>query len=303
MESQTVARSNAQEETWGALLRHYARRLTAARIPHGARDAEVLLAHGLGISREQLILRSDESIHAAEKGFCEELLRRRLEHEPVAYIVGTREFWSLKLRVSPVVLIPRPETELLVELALDLAGQQLAQHAALSIADIGTGSGAIAVALASELPTARLVATDISKRALSLAQINAESNGVMERIQFVESDLLRQLPADWIFDLIVSNPPYIADGEIDGLQPEVSRWEPQTALRGGADGLDFYRRFAVEAQAHLSLRGALLMEIGAGMGAAVSEIFQKTGWRDVAIHKDYAACERIVMVRGPARYA
>ena len=304
MASQIAGWSSAQEETYGALLRHSTRRLTAGGITNAARDAEVLLAYGLGMTREQLVLRSDESINLTQTAACEELVRRRLGREPVAYIIGIREFWSREFLVTPDVLIPRPETELLVEFALQWADQQSRQGAApLCIADIGTGSGAIAVALGGELPTACLVATDISEKALALARINAERNGVGERIRLVRSDLFGQLREGWKFDLVVSNPPYIADGEIAELEPEVGRWEPQTALRGGADGLEFYRRFAAETPAHLSSRGTLLMEIGAGMGAAVSALFRQAGWSEVLIHRDYAGCERIAIAHSPAGIA
>ena len=302
MENQTVGRIDESGWTAGALLRHSARRLIAAGIATGARDAEVLLGHALGVSRERLVARAHEAVDDRQGAVYERLLLRRLEHEPVAYITGAREFWSLEFRVTRDVLIPRPETELLVETALEWARRRAADAAPLRIADIGTGSGAIAVALAAEVTTARLVATDISPRVLALARTNALQHHVGDRIQFIGSDLFAALPAGPSFDLIVSNPPYIPGDDVAALEPDVSRWEPRAALDGGADGLDFYRRFAAQAGRHLAVGGALLLEIGAGMGGGVAQIFEEAGdWGGVFIRNDYAGRERAVIVRSIAR--
>lgn len=296
MENQTVAPIDAVARTAGALLRQGAGRLTAAGIAGGARDAEVLLGHALGIGRAELIARFNDAVDARRASAYGELLQRRLEREPVAYIVGRKEFWSLEFRVDPGALIPRPETELLVEICLDLARQATAPY--LRIADIAAGSGAIAVAVASELSTASVVATDISPRALALARINAERNQVGDRIQFVVCDLFAGLSEGAMFDVLLSNPPYVRTGEIAELDLDVASWEPREALDGGPDGLDFYRRFAAAARPHLARDGALVLEIGAGMGTAVARIFvQAGGWNQVSIYKDHAGRDRAAVVR------
>jgi release factor glutamine methyltransferase len=204
--------------------------------------------------------------------------------------------------VTPAVLIPRPETERLIEVVLALAGE-FPVDVAPRIVEIGTGSGAIAVSLAQELPTARIWATDISLQALAVARGNARLNSVMERIDFFAGDLFAALGAESEgFDLIVSNPPYIRRDEIATLEPEVSRWEPRGALDGGADGLDFYRRIAVQAGKLLTLRGAVVTEIGAGMGSAVAAIFNQAGfYRDVTVMQDYAGRDRVVVAKSAAR--
>jgi release factor glutamine methyltransferase len=294
MENLTAVRTDAGARQIVMLLRHSARRLAATGIDSGPRDAEVLLGHTLGVGREQLIARADELIEDRQSDAYERRLLRRLAREPVAYITGVREFWSLEFLVTPHVLIPRPETELLVEVTLELARQRQSD-AALRIMDIGTGSGAIAVALASELGNAEVFATDISARALAVARINAERHFVAERIHFVLGDLFDALPAGACFDVIVSNPPYICRSEIAALAPEVSRWEPRLALDGGADGLGFYRRIAAQAFDQLSAGGVLLVEIGDGTGETVKQIFQDApGWRRISIFNDYAGRQRVV---------
>ena len=294
MENLTAARTDAYPNRVGTLLRQSARRLTAAGVDSGSRDAEVLLGHTLGVGRERLIARGDELIEDHQARAYEQLLLRRLAREPVAYITGVREFWSLALQVTPDVLIPRPETELLVETVVEPARQRQVD-APLRIMDIGTGSGAIAVALASELGNAEVLATDISTRALAVARINAERHLVADRVRFVEGDLLDALPRGVCFDVIVSNPPYIRRTEIAALAPEVSRWEPRLALDGGTDGLDFYRRIAAQAFDRLAPSGVLLAEIGDGAGETVKQIFRNAaGWRGISILLDYAGCQRVV---------
>ena len=299
MENQAIAAIDASGRTLGALLRRSGQRLASGGIITGARDAEVLLAHALRLTREQLIMRADELINDHQEALYRGLLQRRLRREPVAYIVGSREFWSLEFRVNRDVLIPRPETELLVEIALEWIGERAVHGlSALRIADVGTGSGAIAVALASEVRSARLVATDISDGALALAQLNAERNHVAHIIDFIESDLFSGLMENQPFDLVLSNPTYIPSVQIQGLDPEVSCWEPRAALDGGPDGGDFYRRIAREARHHLAAGGALLLEIGDGMGAAVAQIFRQAGgWGVPAIRHDYTGRERAAILR------
>ncbi|HLN85202.1 MAG TPA: peptide chain release factor N(5)-glutamine methyltransferase [Candidatus Limnocylindrales bacterium] len=261
-------------------------------------DAEVLLAHALALTREQLILMADLPLGAEQTERFESFLARRLNREPVAYIIGQQEFWSLDFRVTRDVLIPRPETERLIEVVLQLAAQ-LSSNQPLRVLDIGTGSGAIAVSVAKELPSARIYATDISPSALAIARQNAELNGVDARITFRYGDLFAPL-TDQIasFDMIVSNPPYIRRAEIVTLTPEVCRWEPRTALDGGADGLDFYRRIAAQAGRFLAPNGAIALEIGANMGAEVLPILMQAGFnRDVNIVRDYAERDRVAVAR------
>lgn len=297
MENLRADLSDAQELGVGALLRRAVCRLNAAGIDNSRRDAEVLLQHALGVGREALVGGAHGTIDSRKAELYNRLLQRRLNREPVAYIVGEREFWSLDLQVTGDVLIPRPETELLVEIALELARRR-GPGAPLRVLDVGTGSGAIAIALASELVRAEILATDISERALQVARANAECHHLGDRIRFACGDLFGALAADACFDLIVSNPPYIRAGDIAALEPEVSRYEPRLALDGGADGLDFYRRMAAQARRYLDRDGVLLLEIGAGTGATVKQIFQRAGgWSAIAVTDDYAGHERVVTAR------
>ena len=241
--------------------------------------------------------RSTTRRRGSTSGFC----RGGSTREPTAYITGNREFWSLDFRVSPDVLIPRPETELLIEVALRLA-KEICSARSPRIIDLGTGSGAIAVALASELTSAEIVATDISAEALVVATVNAVRNGVAERIRFVQGDLFDPIQPEKPADLVVSNPPYIRRSDIDMLVPEVSRWEPRYALDGGLDGLEYYRRIAAQAFRYLAPHGALAVEIGAGMSQAVAALFQDAAeCAAVNIYNDYAGIERVVVARKVCR--
>jgi release factor glutamine methyltransferase len=297
MEDQTTAATEAPARRVSAVLRQAAQRLISRGIESGALDAEILLGHVLGAGREQIVVGANAPLDDADAWAYEHLLSRRLRREPTAYITGKREFWSLDFRVSPVVLIPRPETELLVEIALTLARESCPARP-LRIIDLGTGSGAIAVALASELTSAEIVATDVSAEALAVAESNAVSNGVAERIRFVQGDLFDPLEPEKPVDLVVSNPPYVRRSDIDTLEPEVSRWEPRGALDGGLDGLDYYRRIAAQAFRYLAPHGALAVEIGAGMGQAVAALFQDAAQcAGVNIYDDYTGIERVVVAR------
>lgn len=297
MENQKTAASEATARQISEVLRYGAWRLISKGIESAALDAEVLLGHVLGLSRAQTLVAANTPLDGAQSRTYERLLARRLEREPTAYITGEREFWSLDFRVSPDVLIPRPETELLVEIALRLA-RESAPARPLRIIDLGTGSGAIAVALASELTSAEIIATDVSAEALAVAAGNAVRNGVAERIRFVQGDLFDAIQPERLVDLVVSNPPYIRRSDIDTLEPEVSRWEPRGALDGGLDGLDYYRRIAAQAFRYLAPHGALAVEIGAGMGRAVAALFQDAAeCAGVSIYNDYAGIERVVVAR------
>lgn len=242
-------------------------------------DADILLAFVLGCSRAQLVLKPTPT--AEQRARYESLLARRAAGEPVAYITGEKEFWSLSLKVTPDVLVPRPDTELLVEWALTLASPGSA------ILDIGTGSGAIALALAKELPKARVLATDVSSAALVVARKNADALS-LSRIEFLRGSLFD--PVVGSFDLIASNPPYIAEG--DAHLPAL-RHEPSLALVSGVDGLDAIREIARQSPAHLKADGWLLLEHGAEQGAAVRELLKQAGFARVETRRDLAGHERV----------
>jgi release factor glutamine methyltransferase len=295
MGNQKTAASEASARQIAEIVRHGARFLASKGIESAALDAEVLLGHVLGLSREQILVAVDALLEDPQSRAYERLLSRRAEREPTAYIIGQREFWSLDFRVSPAVLIPRPETELLVEVARSLAKESAR---APRIIDLGTGSGALAVALASELTDAEIVATDVSAEALAIAAGNALRNNVAGRIRFVQGDLFEAIQPENRVNLIVSNPPYIRRADIDALAPEISRWEPRGALDGGLDGLDYYRRIAAEGFHYLAPEGALAVEIGAGMGKAVAAIFRDAGeCAGVRIYNDYMRAERVVVAQ------
>jgi len=275
-----------------------AERLVHAGIETARLDAEVLLGHALALTREEIVLAGDLRLLPEQVRRYKEFLLRRRRREPIAYILGRQEFWSLDFHVTPDVLIPRPETERLVEIALELA-REFFKAQPLTILDISTGSGAIAVSLAKELPASMIWATDISGAALKIAGGNARRSGVADRIHFLHGDLFAPVDeAAGRFDLIVSNPPYIRSSEIDTLEPEVSRWEPRGALDGGVDGLDFYRRIASQAFSYLAPRGAVALEIGADMGKEVANIFAEVAnYADVSVYRDYADRDRVIVAQ------
>ena len=275
------------------------RRLLGAGIDSARLDAELLLGCALGMSREELMIAATRKVSVAESDRYEDLLRRRLNREPLAYITGQQEFWSLGFLVSCDVLVPRPETETLVERALKHLAA-INNHEAPRILELGTGSGAIAVALASELPQAEIVATEIAPAALQIARRNASRNGVSNAIRFLQGDLFTALDQELEkeFDLIVSNPPYIPRGEIVHLEAEVSRWEPRAALDGGVDGLDFYRRIIEEAPGYLRQGGAVAVEIGAAIGSLVLALFRNNpAYGDTRVYQDYSGRDRVVIAR------
>jgi release factor glutamine methyltransferase len=240
--------------------------------------------HAIGRDRTYLLTHPEAQLTSEQAAVYEEWLARRERHEPIQYIIGEQEFFGLKLRVTPDVLIPRPETEHLVEAALE----RLERNAPLRIADIGTGSGAIAVALAHALPMAHLTALDISPAALAVARSNAEIHSVSGHIRFCESDLLEAVAGE-SFDMIVSNPPYVAENEI--LEAQVRDYEPTSALFAGATGLDVYERLIPQAQAALKLGGWLLLEIGHGQRDALAQLL--SGWSSVSFVADLQAILRV----------
>ena len=267
------------------------------RIKSPRLNAELLLAHSMNFSREGLYTHLLDSFEEEEKEKFERLIERRISGEPLQYLLGHQEFWSIDLKVDPRVLIPRPETELLVEHALLLLGKTSFQGAR-SVLEIGTGSGAIAIALARERKDLSIVATDISREALLLARENSLLAEVLSRIQFIQGDLFapfRLLREREPFDLILSNPPYINRSEIRDLAREVKDFEPILALDGGEDGLDFYRRILSEAPSYLRKGGWLLMEVGQGQGEKVSERIVRGGhFHRPELIQDFSGIERVV---------
>jgi release factor glutamine methyltransferase len=259
-------------------------------------DAECLLASLLGKDRLHLYAAVEERTPPPVFEAYRALLGRRQAREPLAYLTGTKEFWSLSFGVTPDVLIPRPETETLVETAL----RRLNELQAPVIADIGTGSGAIAVALAKALPHSRLYATEISIRALDVARKNAAKHGVLERITFLHGDLVEplfRLGVGLQCDLMVSNPPYIAAEELAGLPPEV-RYEPLEALDGGPDGLDVHRRLIRGASMLLKHGGWLALEMASEQGNSLSRLLREQGtFGDIEVAPDLAGRERVIVAR------
>lgn len=280
-------------ETWTVLkvLQWTANYLQQAGVDNGRLDGELLLAATLGLDRVGLYLNYDRPMEPAELEGFREFVKRRVRREPLQYILGTTEFWSLPFKVTPAVLIPRPDTEILVEEALKRADD------ALSILDVGTGSGAIAVALAHELPAAQVVAVDCSPEALAVARDNAALNGVDGRIAFQEGDLFALESAE--YDLVLSNPPYIPVADIPTLMPEVRDHEPRGALVGGEDGLEAYRALARQAPTLLRAQGWLLVEVGIGQAEAVAELLETAGLDHIAVRADYAGIPRVVAGQKP----
>jgi len=260
-------------------------------------NAELLLAHSLNLNREELYVRLHRELKEGEKGALERLIQRRISGEPLQYILGQQEFWSINFKVDSRVLIPRPETELLVEQSLWVLSEKIFEQNPY-VLEIGTGSGAVAIALAKEVTHIFLVATDISRNALVLAKENAKSAGVQDRIQFVNGDLLGPFQPSKetrSFDLILSNPPYIVRSEIGSLAKEVRNYEPVIALDGGKDGLEFYRRLVSQVPSSLREGGWLLLEVGQGQAERVAEQIQESGtFLEPQILPDLAGIERVV---------
>ena len=279
-------------------------RLTKAGCDTPRLDAELLLACALAKDRTWLYVYPQATIDQEPLKNFFDFIARREQREPVAYITGYKEFFGLQFQINPYVLIPRPETELLVETALhilDLKSKTQTQTSKVNIVDVGTGSGCIAVALARHLPRANLFAIDASVEALHLAQQNADRHQVAGRITFLSGDLLECLPPAHAVDFIVSNPPYVSRPELTDdvlILPEVRRYEPWLALDGGEDGLDVIRRLIPQAKERLIPGGALLVEIGSGQGQAASQLSRTHFPRaEIQIKTDLAGLDRLLVVR------
>lgn len=275
-------------------LRHAADRLQRAGVESGRLEAEWLLAHVLAVPRMDLFLEQARELSGTEIGSLDRLVERREKREPLQHLLGTAEFCGRVFTVNRHVLIPRPETELLAQLAVGLG-----RTAGLSprILDFGTGSGCLAVTLALDLPGAEVHAVDISAEALTVAQANAATLGAADKVRFHLGDGFKALPPDLRFDLIVTNPPYIPSAEVQTLQPEVRDFDPMLALDGGADGLDFYRRLAEEASDWMVAGGQLLAEFGEGQGPDLRRIFEQAGWTVESILPDDTDRERMLHAR------
>lgn len=284
--------------TAASLVEEARDRLAARGVSDPGRDAELLLARVLDVERPQLHLRPDSEVGAEAAARFRLLVSCRAEREPLQYLLGEQEFWSLPFKVTPAVLIPRPETEHLVETLLreTLPPEPL-------LLDLGTGSGCLAVAAAHELKGARVVATDVSEEALLVARGNALRNGVLDRITFLPGDLFDPLErfTRGGFDAILSNPPYIGDRDLAGLEPEVRDHEPRRALSPGPDALLLHRRIAAEALAWLRPGGRLILEIGAGQEEALKHLYAAaSGFEDCQVMKDLAGIPRVLSARRSA---
>ncbi len=266
-----------------------------AAIDSPQKEARLLLAHVLGVRPIEVIARSDDEPTDDEKARFRDLIKRRVDGTPAAYLTGTRDFYMLTFEVTPAVLIPRPDTETLVVAAVDFSKLKPGAR----VLDLGTGSGCVAVSLAHQNKGTTVAAVDISPAALEVARRNAARHGVADRVSFHEGDWLAAVPAGDGFDLIVSNPPYIAPDEFAALDPGVRDHEPRLALDGGPDGLTFYRRLAADGPAQLADGGRAMVEVGHTQAAAVRELFQAAGWSPGPTYKDLASIDRVVTFARP----
>ena len=310
----------------GFTYREAVERLKRAGLENALLDAACLLEAASHLPRWRFILEPERSLGCGSVDLFESLLSRREAREPIAYILGVKEFWSLPLAVGPGVLIPRPETETLVEAALTKVRGARSEvrsalpshpaprtpHLAPRILDLGTGSGAIALAFAAEIPQGRICAVDRSLDALRIARRNAETLGLAGRVHFLAGDLFEPLRAIQVsggFDLIVSNPPYVPSGAVASLSPEVAAHEPYLALDGGPDGLHYHRRIIEAASGYLREDGWLALEVGDGQAAEVARLIGRTeAFGPVEVEKDPAGHDRVVLAprrtsAGPTNFA
>lgn len=286
------------QRTWtiGSLVKWATDDFRARGIENPRLDAEVIVAFALGIDRTRVIIESMRPLEAGELTMLRELVKRRRSREPIAYLRGVREFYGRPFKVDPRVLIPRPDTEALVDVALARS-----THVSLSmrLLDLCTGSGCVAITLARQRPTAKVVASDISEGALMVARENAYRLGAYN-VAFVEGDLFGAVGQGDRFDVITANPPYIASTEIPTLMADVRDFEPRLALDGGPDGLDLVRRIVTEAPAYLDTHGVLAVEVGAGEAPLTQSLFEARGFTDIRVERDYGKIERVVSGIRPA---
>lgn len=275
------------------VLRRTTQHFKERGIPSARLDAELLLAAVLGLERVGLYLNFDRPLTDDELAALRPLVRRRAGREPLAWILGSRDFWKITLQTPPGVLVPRSDTEILVEAALALIPEDQERF----VADVGSGTGAVGLSLAWARPLLKLYATDLSPEALAATRENAAALGVSDRVAVLKGPLLDPVPPRRPIDLVVSNPPYIPSAAFDALAPEIRDHEPRLALDGGTDGLDVYRRL-IPAAARRA-REAVLVEVGDGQADAVSELFRAAGLTDVRTHADLSGMARVVEGRVP----
>lgn len=261
-------------------------------------DAEVLLAHVLGVERIDLYVNYARPLNSEETAAYRKLVARRLRSVPVAYLVGHKEFMGLDFKVDENVLIPRPETEHLVEAVSKYVSERSTDGQGCVILDMCTGSGAVGISLAVALVSVDVVAVDVSPGALRVARSNAEAHGVADRVHFLRSDMFEKLAVDKLgagFDVVVSNPPYLSEADLETLQSDIAVSEPMVALYGGVDGMRFHRILVDRSSDYLKPGGVLVLEIGASQGSAVADMLQSNGaYQAVTISKDYAGYDRVV---------
>jgi release factor glutamine methyltransferase len=274
--------------TIGSLVKWATDDFRARGIENPRLDAEVLVAHALKMDRTRVIIESMRPLDPTELAMLRELVKRRRSREPIAYLRGEREFYGRSFKVDPRVLIPRPDTEALVDVALERTADR---SLSMRLLDLCTGSGCVAITIARQRPTSRVLATDISADALRVARENALRLGAYN-VALRESDLFAAVPER--FDIVTANPPYIASSEVPTLMPDVRDFEPRLALDGGTDGLDLIRRIIDEAPGHLERDGILATEVGAGEARAVHALFEAAGYREIRIDRDYGKIERVV---------
>lgn len=267
--------------------------LAARGVPSPRREAELLAQAALGLDRLQLVLQRERPLEAAERDAIRALVQRRGAREPLAWILGRVGFHDIDLQMRPGVLVPRPDTEALVEAAL----RRIPADAALFLADVGCGSGAIGLAVAAARPGVKVYAIDLSEEALALTRENVARLGLQARVAVLRGDLLAAIPPQRPVDLVLSNPPYIPSAQIEGLEPEVARFEPRRALDGGEDGLAVYRRLLPQVRARARL--GVLLEIGHDQGPAVAALARQQGLEEVRVEPDLARRDRVVVANVP----
>ena len=301
MRTSGVAEASPPCPTVGTLLSYGTRLLSEAGIEIAARETAWILEVALGRSVLDLRLNASDRVHERDRTRAIDLLTRRAAREPLQYVLGTQEFCGRCFRVTSEVLIPRPETELLID---EVVRRVPADQCGVMI-DIGTGSGCVAVTLAGRFENARIMAIDLSRGALDVARGNAEEHGLSDRIEWLQGDVLSPLRYDRLAGkvcVIVANPPYIPDAELDRLQPEIACYEPRLALNGGPDGLHVHRRIIAEAKDYLASGGVLALEVGIGQAEAVqSEVERVGGYTPGGVRADHAGIERIVTALREAR--
>jgi release factor glutamine methyltransferase len=288
-----------QTATIAETLRLATAKLREAQIPNDVLDAQVLLAEALGCDRTYLIVNFNQELIAETLEKYERLIARRARGEPLQYITGHQEFFGLEFEVTPDVLIPRPETELIVEETIHLVQEIAASRSEWRplIVDLGTGSGCIAAALAREIRSAHVVAADISLAALRVSRRNAARYGLLERVEFIACDLLSAFSTVPFADFIISNPPYVAQADLATLQREVRDWEPPVALTDFADGLSFYRRLLTETPAYLSSGGFLICEMGYSQADKVTSLIDESKWDERRILTDLQGIPRTLILK------